>query len=145
MAVFPSAEWLDDYVRCINASEEFADAGETLNADISYVFEAEPELNADREIWCRARFGDGRCHWGRYDIAPEESEGSTWIIRAPYSSWKDVIQGRLDPMEGMLDGDLAVTGHLPTLLRHIRAANELVNLAAQVSSSFVDEEPAVST
>jgi hypothetical protein len=139
MPVFPSAAWLDEYVRCMNDSEEFADAARTFEADIVYVFEAEPELGVPADIWCRADFGGGACRWAKYDIGPDNGAGAQFTLRAPYSIWKEVIQGHIDPMEGMLDGDLVVTGHLPTLLRYVRAANELVTLSAAVSSSFVDD------
>lgn len=139
MAVFPSAGWLAEYVTQINRSAEFAEAARTFEADIVYVFEAEPEHGLPRDIWCRAQFSGGACRWANFDIDPADGGGSTFVLRAPYSIWKDVIQGRIDPMEGMLDGDLLVTGHLPTLLRYVRAANELVTLAAKTSSSFVDE------
>ncbi|TDB86230.1 hypothetical protein E1264_18605 [Actinomadura sp. KC216] len=139
MPVFPSAEWLDEYVRCMNTSEEFADAARTFEADITYVFEADQEKGLPKDIWCRADFAGGMCRWAKFDISPEEGAGSQFTIRAPYTVWKDVIQGRIDPMEGMLDGDLLVTGHLPTLLRYVRAANELVTLSAAVSSSFIDD------
>ncbi|WBC07464.1 SCP2 sterol-binding domain-containing protein [Micromonospora sp. WMMA1947] len=139
MPVFPSAEWLDGYVERINSSEEFEDAARTFEADIAFVFEAESENGVAADIWCLATFGDGKCQQADYDVEQERAAGATFVIRAPYSRWKDVIQGRIDPIEGMLDGDLVVTGHLPTLLRYVRATDELVNLAAKVSSSFVDE------
>ncbi|MBM0233570.1 SCP2 sterol-binding domain-containing protein [Micromonospora sp. STR1_7] len=139
MPVFPSAEWLDGYVERINSSEEFEDAARTFEADIAFVFEAEPENGVPADIWCLATFGDGKCRQADYDVEQESAAGATFVIRAPYSRWKDVIEGRIDPIEGMLDGDLVVTGHLPTLLRYVRATDELVNLAAKVSSSFVDE------
>ncbi|HEY0701077.1 MAG TPA: SCP2 sterol-binding domain-containing protein [Micromonospora sp.] len=143
MPVFPSSEWLDAYVAGINSSAEFAEAARTFEAELSYVFEAEPECGHLRDVWCSAGVGGGKCHWWRYDVSAEEGAKAEFVLRAPYSMWKEIIQGNVDPMEAMLDGDLAVTGHLPTLLRYVRAANELVNLAASVSSDFVDDETAV--
>ncbi|MEU2233881.1 hypothetical protein ACH4A8_39545 [Streptomyces vietnamensis] len=139
MAVFPSGEWLDDYVERINSSPEFEDAARTFEADISYVFEAEPEIGHLRDVWARAGVGGGKCLWWKYDVGPEEGRESQFVLQGPYSLWKEIILGEVDPMESMLDGDLAVTGHLPTLLRYVRAANALVNLAASGTTSFVDE------
>ncbi len=139
MPGFPSTEWLDEYVAQINASAEFEDAARTFEADIAFVFEAEPARGVPADVWCLATFGGGKCRTARYDVDPSAASGATFVIRAPYSRWKDVIQGRMDPIEGMLDGDLVVTGHLPTLLKYVRATDELVNLAAKVSSSFADD------
>jgi SCP-2 sterol transfer family len=141
MPRFPSADWLDAYVDRINSSAEFRTAARDFEATISYVFEAEPGA-LDRDVWARAVVGGGCCSWWRYDVTPEAGVESQFVLRAPYSLWKDVIGGGLDPMEAMLDGDLAVTGHLPTLLRYVRAANELVTLAAAVSTEFADQPAA---
>ncbi|WP_030857884.1 SCP2 sterol-binding domain-containing protein [Streptomyces sp. NRRL S-37] len=139
MSVFPSAEWLNSYVGLINSSEEFKEAARTFQAEIAFVFEAEEEQGLQDDIWCHTEFADGECTSAVYDVGPEGSGDTTFVIRAPYTVWKSVIEGEIDPIEGMLDGDLMVTGHLPTLLKYVRATDELVSLAAQVSSSFVDE------
>ncbi|MFE6156943.1 SCP2 sterol-binding domain-containing protein [Streptomyces sp. NPDC057889] len=142
MAVFPSSEWLDDYVARMNSSAEFEDAARTFEADISYVFEAEPDLGHARDVWARAGVGGGKCLWWNYDVSPEEGRSSQFVLQGPYSLWKQIIQGQVDPMEAMLDGDLVVTGHLPTLLKYVRAANALVDLAASGTTAFLDETAA---
>ncbi|MDF9817157.1 SCP2 sterol-binding domain-containing protein [Streptomyces sp. SPB162] len=139
MAVFPSGDWLDEYVARINTSPEFAEAARTFEADIAYVFEAEPELGHQADVWARAGVGGGKCLWWNYDVTPQEGRESQFILQGPYSLWKQIIQGELDPMEAMLDGELAVTGHLPTLLRYVRAANALVSIAATGTTAFADE------
>jgi hypothetical protein len=138
MAVFPSAGWLAEYVQRINSSPQFADAARTFDADITYVFEAEPECGHERDVWARAVVGGGKVLWWNYDVDPEDGATSEFVLQGPYSLWKRIIIGELDPMEAMLDGDLAVTGHLPTLLRYVRAANILVTLATTETTTFAD-------
>ena len=58
--------------------------------------------------------------------------------------WKEVLRGDLDPVKGMMQGKLKVRGDLPTIVRHVRAANELVHLTMQVPTEFLDEYPAAS-
>ena len=55
-----------------------------------------------------------------------------YVIAAPYTRWKDVVQGDLDPVRGMMQGKLKVRGDLPTIIRYVRAANELVRLTGEV-------------
>lgn len=138
MPVFPSSDWLDAYVELINTSSTFAEAAKTFEADLSYVFEADPDHGHHDDVWASAGVSGGVCRWWRYDVGPEAGSRAEFVLRAPYSLWKAVILGQVDPMEAMLDGDLAVTGHLPTLLRYVRAANELVNLAGSVSTNFAN-------
>ena len=58
---------------------------------------------------------------------------------APYTRWKEVIKKELDPVKGMMQGKLKLKGDLPTIVRYVKAANELVNLAQTVPTEFADE------
>jgi putative sterol carrier protein len=139
MPEFPSAEWVGEYVRRINESPEYREAAATWEGDVSYVFEAEPERGIPEEIWSWLDLWHGACRGYRYGVSAEEGGRAKFIIRAPYTRWKEVIRKELDPVKGMMQGKLKLKGDLPTIVRHVRAANELVNLAASVPTEFVDE------
>jgi putative sterol carrier protein len=136
---FPSKEWLDLYVERINQSAEYREAAATWEGDISYVFEAEPDKGVPEEIWVWLDLWHGACRDARYGVEREEGERARFIIRAPYTRWKEVILKDLDPVKGMIQGKLKLRGDLPTIVRYVKAANELVNLAASVPTEFVDE------
>jgi putative sterol carrier protein len=61
-----------------------------------------------------------------------------YVIRA-LTRWKDVLRGELDPVKGMMQGKLKLQGDLPTIIRYVRAANELVHLTMTVPTEFLDE------
>jgi putative sterol carrier protein len=61
------------------------------------------------------------------------------VIRAPYSRWKEIVLGRLEPVKAMMQGKLRVQGDLPAIVRQIRAVNEMVFLAQQIDTTFPDE------
>jgi putative sterol carrier protein len=136
---FPSKEWLDAYVERINQSAEYREAAATWEGDISYVFEAEPDKGVPEEVWVWLDLWHGECREGRYGLTPDEGGKARFIIRAPYTRWKEVIRKELDPVKGMIQGKLKLRGDLPTIVRYVKAANELVNLAAGVPTEFADE------
>jgi putative sterol carrier protein len=136
---FPSKEWLDEYVEHINQSAEYREAAATWEGDISYVFEAEPDKGVPAEVWVWLDLWHGECRDARYGLTPDEGGKARFIIRAPYTRWKEVIRKELDPVKGMIQGKLKLRGDLPTIVRYVKAANELVNLAAGVPTEFVDE------
>ena len=70
-------------------------------------------------------------------VSPEILPETT--LTAPYSRWKDVVQGELDPIKGMMQGKLRVRGDLPTIVRYVQAANELVRLTGRIDTQFPDE------
>jgi putative sterol carrier protein len=61
------------------------------------------------------------------------------VIRAPYSRWKEVVTGELDPIKGMMQGKLKVQGDLPTIVREVRSASELVELTQRIPTEFPGE------
>jgi putative sterol carrier protein len=140
MPLFPSSEWLEEYAARINMSPAYREAAATWEGDVSYVFEPEPDKGVDEEIWAWLDLWHGECRGSRYGLPPEEGERARFIIRAPYSRWKEVIRKELDPVKGMMQGKLKLTGDLPTIVRYVKAANELVNLAGTVPTQFVDEQ-----
>lgn len=140
MPLFPSQEWLEEYVVLIKASPDYQAAAETWEGDVTYVFEAEPEKGVPEDVysWMDLWHGDVR-EW-KYGVSKEDGEAAKFVIRAPYSRWKEVINKELDPIKGMMQGKLKLKGDLPTIVRYVKASNELVNIAGQVPTEFVDEQ-----
>ena len=139
MPEFPSKEWVDVYVERIRSSKDYREAAATWEGDVAYVFEPEPDKGVPEEIWAWVDLWHGEVRDYRYGVSPEEGEKARFIIRAPYSRWKEVIKKELDPVKGMMQGKLKLKGDLPTIVRYVKAANELVNLAASVPTEFIDE------
>lgn len=140
MPVFPSQEWTNEYVERINASKEYEEAAATWEGDLSYVFEREPDKGLADDVWVWVDLWHGKCRGAKHGVTPEEGEKAKFIIRAPYSRWKEVINKELDPVKGMMQGKLKLKGDLPTIVRYVKAANELVNIASSVETRFVDEQ-----
>ncbi|HJV04878.1 MAG TPA: SCP2 sterol-binding domain-containing protein, partial [Actinomycetota bacterium] len=105
---------------------------------VAYVIEAEPDKGLDEDVWTWLDLWHGECRDGKV-VSPQEGEKARFVIRAPYSRWKEIIRGRLDPIKGMMTGKLKLRGDLPTIVRYVKAANELVNLAQTVPTEFADE------
>jgi putative sterol carrier protein len=138
MAEFPSEEWLKEYVERINGSPAYKEAAATWEGDVAYVIEAEPDKGVPETVWAWLDLWHGECREGKL-ISPEEGEKAKFLIRAPYSRWKEVIKKELDPIKGMMQGKLKLKGDLPTIVRYVKASNELVNLAQTVPTEFPDE------
>jgi putative sterol carrier protein len=75
-------------------------------------------------------------------VSAGEGRAAAYVISAPYSRWKHVLAGELDPVKGMMQGKLKLDGDLPTIIRYVRAANELVRLTTSVPTEYVDDRPA---
>jgi putative sterol carrier protein len=138
VAVFPSAAWVEELVRRINGSSEYRHAAATWEGDVSFVVGAEPDKDVAEDVWVWLDLWHGACRSAGV-VSPERGAGARYIIRAPYSRWKDVVRGRLDPVKGMMQGKLRVRGDLPTIIRYVAAANALVQLTTTVPTEFIDD------
>ena len=50
-----------------------------------------------------------------------------------------MLRKELEPIKGMMQGKLKLKGDLPTIVRAVQAAQELVNSAAKLDTKFLDE------
>jgi putative sterol carrier protein len=138
MAEFPSEAWLAAYVERINASDSYREAAADWEGDVALVIEAEPDKGVPEDVWAWVDLWHGECREGRI-VSAEEGDRARFVVRAPYSRWKEVIRKELDPVKGMMQGKLRLKGDLPTIVRHVKAASELVTLAGTVPTEFPDE------
>ena len=143
VALFPSDEWISIYRDRINASPEYREAAATWEGAVAFAFEAEPDRSVPKDLWVLLDLWHGECREARM-IGPDEGRLAPYVIRAPYSRWKEVVRGDLDPVKGMMQGKLKLQGDLAMIVRYVRAANELVHLTMQVPTEFMDERPAAS-
>ena len=138
MAVFPSDEWIQIFVDRIRGSSEYRTAAADWEGDVAFVFEAEPDKNHPADVWARLDLWHGDCRSGGL-VSPAEGEEAAYVIRAPYTRWKEILSGDLDPIKAMMQGKLKVKGDLVTIIRYARASNELVLLTQTVPTEFPDE------
>jgi putative sterol carrier protein len=135
---FPSEAWFEAFAEQINASVEYEAAAADWEGDVAFLIQAEPDKGVPEDRWGWLDLWHGACR-GSAMIDEERAAAAAYAITAPYSRWKDVLLGDLEAIKGMLQGKLKVRGDLPTIVRHVRAANELVRLTGEVPTRFPDE------
>lgn len=134
---FPTDPWFQDLAVAINASDRYREAAADWEGDVGFRIEAEPDKCVPETVWGWLDLWHGVCRAGGV-VAEEKGSASRFVISAPYSRWREVIEGDLDPIRGMMQGKLRVTGDLPTIIRHVNAANELVHLTGTIDTEFPD-------
>jgi len=137
MVQFGTQEWLDEYRRRINASPAYRAAAATWEGAVAYLFEAE-EGRSPRTLCAIIDLWRGDCRSARIGT-PEEAAKAPFLIRAPYSRWKQILRGELEPIKGMMQGKLLLRGDPRAIVRHLRASHELVTIAADIPTEFPDE------
>jgi putative sterol carrier protein len=135
---FPSDEWIAEFKKEINANEEYKKAATTWEGVVVLIFNADPAIGLTEDFIAWVDLWHGECREIK-KVTLEEAQKAPYVIRGTYANWKQVVQGRLGPVKGMMQGKLKLKGDLPTIVKYVKASDELVKCAAKVPSEFLDE------
>lgn len=137
MPLFPSEGWFGAFVDTINASEAYAKYAADWEGDVVIAIEAEPDHGVPEDVYGLLDLWHGGCRGGGL-VDGARAETAEFLVRAPYSRWKDVILGELEPVKGLMQGRLRVRGDLQKILRYVKATQELARLTRNVETTFPD-------
>jgi putative sterol carrier protein len=136
---FPSEEWIVAYKDAINSNAAYKIAGaDWTHGVVALVAKAQPPvLPEDVGIWLDLE--KGVCRAAKL-VTVEEAAKAPFCITGEYARWKQVMRKELDPIKGMMQGKLKLKGDLPTIVRAVKASQELVNSCGLVDTTFLDEQ-----
>jgi putative sterol carrier protein len=131
--LFPSDEWIKAFRDVINESEAYRKSAAKWEGDFYFIAEPGPGLSEAVVLYIDLWHGDAR---DAYEVAGEDAMSPEFVIRAPVNTWRRVIEKKLDPIQGMITGQLKLKGTMSKIMRFPKAASELVNCATQVPTEF---------
>ena len=137
---FPSEAWTEAFKDAVNANEDYRKHGKpwTFGA-VAMVVSKDDSLGLDDDMGMILDVHEGECRGAQYVKGLDAVQEAPFVIVAPYSRWKQVINGELDPIKAMMEGKLKMTkGSLPTMLRFVESSKALVVSAANVPTQFCD-------
>lgn len=129
--LFPSDEWIRELHIELNNSKAYRQAAQKWEGDICFIVKA--GAGVARETYLYMDLWHGECRDAYESDAPLNSE---FTISAPLPTWKRVIEGKLDPIRGLMRGQLKLTGPLTKILKAPKAAVELVNCAKKIDTKW---------
>jgi putative sterol carrier protein len=140
MPKFPSKEWCEEAVRLTNADPESVAAGQGWTGDFGAVVDAEPGL-LTRTFVVHIIPRSGRIEKIRVLDEPDDLDEfePAYVARAPYSVWKQLLKGTLDPVEAVLKRRISVKGDLQPLIERMRYKGIADRVFAALRTEFIDE------
>jgi putative sterol carrier protein len=135
---FFSPEWISAYKGAINGNPAYKAAGALwTHGVVALVCKAQPPgFPNDVGLWLD--LDRGVCREARA-VTVEEAMKAPFCITGEYARWKQVLRKELEPIKGMMQGKLKLKGDLPTIVREVESAKELVNSAGTLDTTFADE------
>ena len=134
MAKFPSPEWVDALVEKLNSDGGYAQAAKNWEGDMVYVIFPSGSLKSQVAIYFD--LWHGKCRQAH--IVPDGVEQKAFLtVTGTYDNILRVMQGTLDPIQGMITRRLLVHGNMAVLLTNLPTVMNFVRCCREVTDSFV--------
>jgi len=133
MVLFPSEEWIKRFKEEVNKNKEYEEAAKDWEGD--FLFIITPDEGLDREYVFYVDLWHGKCR-DAYMVPSRDAKKADFIFEGPYSNWKKLIRGELDPITGVMTRKFKLKGSLMKIMRYTKAASELVKTATRVPTEF---------
>lgn len=130
---FPSDAWIKELSSQLNRSESYERSAKDWEGDFLFVIEPDETYDDTAYLYLGLRHGKST---GAALVDSEEERETEFVIRAPYGKWRKVIEGKLDPIQGMMTKQLKLSGNMMKIMRYPKAAQEIVACCAEVPTDW---------
>ena len=132
-------EWTDQLKDEVNKSSVYKAAAKGWKWTVGLVVEAEPDKNFPESRGLVMDLFDGDARGIKLGSAAD-AQKCDFVITAPYSRWKQVVNKELDATKGRLQGKLKLKGDLPTIVRYTKASQEMTECTTRIAVEWPDEK-----
>lgn len=133
MPRFPSDEWIKALMEEVNNSEKYREAAKLWEGDFYFVVNAGPGIPEDVYLYMDLWHGECRDAFEAADVGDKQPE---FVIRAPVSAWRKVIEKKVDPIRALVTRQLKLEGTMTKIMKQPKAATELVNCCTLVHTTW---------
>ncbi|MCS7139329.1 MAG: SCP2 sterol-binding domain-containing protein [Candidatus Nezhaarchaeota archaeon] len=131
---FPSEEWIKAFQEELNKNKAYEEAAKDWEGD--FLFIITPDGGLDKEAVFYLDLWHGKCREA-YTVPSRDAKRAAYVIEGPYSNWKKIVMGQLDPIQALLLRKIKLTGNMAKIMRYTKAATELVKTASKVPTEFI--------
>jgi putative sterol carrier protein len=132
---FPSDAWIKELSRQLNASKGYEQSARNWEGDFAFV--VEPDAAYDDTAYLFLGLYHGKST-GAAQISQLDEKEASYLISAPFSTWRKVIEGKLDPIQGLMTRRLKLQGNMKMIMRYPRAAKEIISCTKEIPTDFGD-------
>ncbi len=131
---FGSPEWVQALMQELNTSPAYEDAARNWEGDFYFV--VDPEGPITEPVYLYLDLWHGKAREG-FVVADPQQKRPAYVMSGKYSKWKQVVTGKLDPIQALATGQLKLKGNMVTVLKNVKAAQEIVRACTRIDSDFV--------
>lgn len=130
---FPSDAWINELSKLLNESDAYEQSAKDWEGDFIFVVEPDEPSGETAYLFLGLRHGKST---GAALLSEAEERPAEYRISAPFGTWRKVIDGELDPIQGMMMRKLKLEGNLMKIMRYPKAAKEIVSCCSLVPTEW---------
>jgi putative sterol carrier protein len=134
---FPSDGWVKALMTKLNESGAYREAARHWEGDFYFIVVPDGGAAHGSAVTLYMDLWHGECR-DAYEVLDPAARTPEFVIEAPLSFWRKVLNGRLDPIQALVTRQLKLKGQLVKVMRAPRAAAELVRCCGQVETEWPD-------
>ncbi|MBW1989355.1 MAG: SCP2 sterol-binding domain-containing protein [Deltaproteobacteria bacterium] len=134
---FPSIEWFQALADELNSSDEYKKAASKYEGALCLEVLKEPGM-LEEDIYGYVDPYHGEIREFCIMESPDEKE-TEFQVSGPYSTWKEIVKGNLDPMQAIMKGKLKVRGSMAKLLKEVKASQAMLKSLKNIPTRYLDE------
>ncbi len=131
--LFGTDEWVKDLMEKVNDSEGYAHAAKDWEGDFYFVINKSPGFPEEISLYLDLQHG--KC-LDAFAADDPTAKSPAFILAAPAPIWRKVLEGKLDPIRGLMSRQLKLKGNMMKIMKTPKAATELVAAAQVVDTEW---------
>ncbi len=136
--VFPSEEWVQELKVQLNTSPAYAEAAKNWEGDFYFVIEPDKGAPITETAYLYMDLWHGECR-DAFLVTDKNAKNPAFMMSGPYGKWKRVVTAKLDPLQGLMTGQLKLKGNMVMIMKNVKAAQEMVKACTRIDALFADE------
>lgn len=134
--LFPSDEWVKQLEQELNTSEAYAEAAKNWEGDFYFVIDPDKDSPNQETSFLYMDLWHGKCREA-YRVFDRSQKNPAFIMSGTYSKWKRVVTAQLDPIQGLMTGQLKLKGNMVMVMKNVKAAQEMVKACTRIEAEFL--------
>ncbi len=130
---FGTDNWVAAYIETLNNNKAYEESAKTWEGDFLFIIEPEDEL--DHEVRFYVDLWHGKARNGR-TLEPGEvlDPEPPFVFSGKWGNWSKLIDGKLDPIKGLMTRKFRLKGDMKKVMRAVKAAQNLVKTIQMIDT-----------
>ena len=133
-AIFPSMGWLNELDAKLNSDEHYASVAQKWEGDM--IIAIEPDGNLKEKQVYYLDLWHGKCR-GVAKLEEVAEKKAAFVLTATYENIKNIVTGKLDPMQAMLTRKLSVQGNFGVMMRSVPTVLDFVRCCREITTDIL--------